>query len=35
MSHPVRDAWIEMTIWNIFVRTVTSHPVRDAWIEIL
>ena len=35
MSHPVRDAWIEIILCClIFMLNRKSHPVRDAWIEI-
>ena len=34
MSHPVRDAWIEIKrAWKKCLM-ILSHPVRDAWIEI-
>ena len=35
MSHPVRDAWIEITDEQKKYGYSMSHPVRDAWIEIL
>ena len=36
MSHPVRGAWIEMSIVCASVNAgATSHPVRGAWIEII
>ena len=35
MSHPVRGAWIEISMGvNIDNLTSGSHPVRGAWIEI-
>ena len=34
-SHPVRGAWIEMTMaQKNEVAKTKSHPVRGAWIEI-
>ena len=34
LSHPVRDAWIEIFATVHHFPCVKSHPVRDAWIEI-
>ena len=35
-SHPVRGAWIEITLKRFCeVYGIESHPVRGAWIEIL
>ena len=35
LSHPIRDAWIEIRETNRNRRTQTSHPIRDAWIEMV
>ena len=34
MSHPVRGAWIEISLSMSTASDSTSHPVRGAWIEI-
>ena len=34
MSHPVRGAWIEISLNDIEYHYFPSHPVRGAWIEI-
>ena len=33
-SHPIRDAWIEITPAKTPDVSAQSHPIRDAWIEI-
>ena len=33
-SHPVRGAWIEMSVYAYFLAPKVSHPVRGAWIEM-
>ena len=34
-SHPVRGAWIEISISVLVIGFILrSHPVRGAWIEI-
>ena len=33
-SHPIRDAWIEITEDLQALQDELSHPIRDAWIEI-
>ena len=33
-SHPIRDAWIEITLLSNPLLRPWSHPIRDAWIEI-
>ena len=36
LSHPVRGAWIEISmISQSPVPSSQSHPVRGAWIEII
>ncbi len=34
LSHPARDAWIEIWREENNHLIVVSHPARDAWIEI-
>ena len=34
LSHPIRDAWIEISSGRRIRGNMTSHPIRDAWIEI-
>ena len=34
VSHPVRDAWVEILPIEGLTEAAKSHPVRDAWIEI-
>ena len=34
LSHPVRGAWIEITVDNPSFLNSPSHPVRGAWIEM-
>ena len=36
MSHPARDAWIEIAYTTLqHASAFLSHPARDAWIEMI